>query len=70
MRQLTTALTAALATLLLAACAKKEEAPATEAPPAPEAAPADTAPATDASTDAEQSGGDKVSEPEPAPTGG
>ena len=72
MRHLTTAFVAALATLLLGGCAKKEEAPAPaaaeEAAPAPAApaAPAEQAPTDQAapadsnSTDAGQSGGDKV----------
>lgn len=60
--------------VLVTACAKKEEEPApdvslevtTEAPPATiEVVPAD--PAAN-STDAEQSGGDKVSDPEPPPS--
>jgi hypothetical protein len=68
-------LAAIAAVVLVTACAKKEEEPApevnlevtTEAPPATmEVTPAD--PAADAnSADAEQSGGDKVSEPEPPP---
>ena len=66
MKQVTTAIAVVAAALLLAACAKKEEAAA-----APEAAPADTATAPEVNTDdAEHSGGDKVSEPEPAPAGG
>ena len=69
-------LAAVAAVVLVTACAKKEEEPAadvslevtTEAPPATvETVPAD--PAADAnSTDAEQSGGDKVSDPEPPPS--
>ena len=66
MRNMTTALAAALAMLALAACAKKEEPPA--APPAsrrpaevaPAAPPTETPPADANSEDAEQSGGDKV----------
>ncbi len=71
MKQVTTSLAVIAAALLLAACAKKEEAAA-----APEAAPAEIMePAADASMeanseDAEQSGGDKVSVPEPEPEGG
>jgi len=63
------------AVVLVTACAKKEEEPApdvslevtTQEAPAPVVvAPAE--PATDAnSTDAEASGGDKVSDPEPPP---
>ena len=74
MRHTTTAFAAALAILLLSACAKKDEAPA-EAPAYEQAAPVDTAPAEPApmdaaptdpppadenSDDAEQTGGDKV----------
>ena len=67
-------LAAIAAVTLIAACAKKEEAPepeadvslevTTEAPPAPEPAetvPVDPAASEENSTDAEQSGGDKVS---------
>ena len=65
MRNMTTALAAALAMLALAACAKKEEAPAadaapTETAPAADAAPTETAPADANTEDGEQSGGDKV----------
>jgi len=66
---------AVAAVMLFAACAKKEEAPApdvsvevtTEAPAPAEAAPMDPAASDANSTDAEQSGGDKVSDPEPPP---
>jgi len=68
MRQFTTVITVVAAALLLAACAKKEEPVAM-----PEAAPAvapEAVPAPEMNTeDAEQSGGDKVSEPEPEPVG-
>ena len=57
MRNVTTALAAALAMLALVACAKKEAAPAA---PTADAAPTETPPADDNSEDAEQSGGDKV----------
>ena len=57
MRNVTTALAAALAMLALGACAKKEAAPAA---PAADAAPTETPPADANSEDAEQSGGDKV----------
>ena len=67
-------LAAVAAVVLVTACAKKEEEPeadvslevtTTETPPvAVEVVPAD--PAAN-STDAEQSGGDKVSDPEPPP---
>lgn len=74
-----TMLAACAAVLLIAACAKKEEEPAadvslevttTEAPPAPVEPAADPAAPDANATDAEQSGGDKVSEPEPPPTAG
>lgn len=65
-------LAAIAAVMLVAACAKKEEAPAApeatpeatmEQAPAPvETVPADPVPSEENSTDAEQSGGDKVSE--------
>ncbi len=60
------------AVMLLAACAKNEQAaPEAAAEAAPEPAPVEVAPATDAnSADGEQSGGDKVSDPEPPPAGG
>jgi hypothetical protein len=65
MRQLCTAFAAGTAILLLAGCAQKDEpAPVVETPEPIEPAP----PAADNSMDAEQSGGDKVGEPEPAPT--
>lgn len=66
------------AVVLVTACAKKEEEPAadvslevtTQEAPAPvEAAPMDPAASDANSTDAEQSGGDKVSDPEPPPAG-
>ncbi len=73
MRNMTTALAAALAILALAACAKKVEPPATPpmeqaapvevapvAPPPADTAPTETPPADANSEDAEQSGGDKV----------
>jgi len=69
MRNVTTALAAALVMLALGACAKKDEAPAAPAAnsepaansaPAADAAPTETPPADDNSEDAEQSGGDKV----------
>ena len=44
MRHSTTAFAVALAVLLLAACAKKEEAPVAEAPAAEQAAPVEAAP--------------------------
>ena len=66
-------LAAIAAVVLVTACAKKEEEPApdvslevtTEAPPATIEVTVD--PAAN-STDAEQSGGDKVSDPEPPPS--
>jgi PBP1b-binding outer membrane lipoprotein LpoB len=68
-----TVFTAVAAAMLFAACAKKEEAP----PPAEEAPDVSlevntpevevTIPADANSADAEQSGGDKVSDPEPPP---
>jgi hypothetical protein len=65
MRNLTTAFAAALAVLLLSACAKKEEAPPADSPLVKGSAPVETAPSEPApvdenSEDAEQSGGDKV----------
>ncbi len=73
MKKFTTIFAAIAAGLLLAACAKKEEAAVQVdvAPePTPETAPADATPAEDGnSADAEQPGGDKVSEPEPPPAG-
>jgi hypothetical protein len=61
MRNMTTALAAALAMLVLGACAKKEApaAPTADAAPAADTAPTQTPPA-DENPDAEQSGGDKV----------
>lgn len=77
MKRIITVISVAAAAMLLAACGQKQEpaaapeaAPAAEAPAPVEAAPADMAPADDSSEDAEQSGGNKVSEPEPAPTEG
>jgi hypothetical protein len=68
-----TVFAAVAAAMLFAACAKKEEAP----PPAEEAPDVSlevktpevevTVPADANSMDAEQSGGDKVSDPEPPP---
>lgn len=72
MRHVTTAIAAALASLLLAACAKNEDTAATESPAAEESAPVEAPPAEAPPTeeappetppsddDAEQSGGDKV----------
>jgi len=70
MRYTLTAFAAVVTVLSLAACAKKEEAPVTEAPAAEQAPPVDTAPpdatptepapGDENSEDAEQSGGDKV----------
>ncbi len=65
MKKMSTIVAALAATLLLAACAKKEEA-ASVPEAAPEAAPVEElAPADANSMDAEQTGGDKVSEPPP-----
>lgn len=71
---------ATAAVLLIAACAKKEEAPPPEesadvslevkTPEVEVTVPADPAAPDANSTDAEQSGGDKVSEPEPPPAEG
>lgn len=72
-------LAAFAAVVLVTACAKKEEEPAADVSvdvttdPAPAqvevVVPADPAATDGNSTDAEQSGGDKVSDPEPPPSG-
>jgi len=71
MKTITTAVAVLLSTMLMTACAKKEDAPPAEAAPAATAAPAETAPAETApaatsevpanTEDRSQTSGDKVS---------